>query len=66
MEIPNVYCVPQSSFSMLSTIHIKQYNLYLNTQLDDDVLIIPGLPSQVTGIWGDWHQTYGQDGYPTI
>ena len=39
---------------------------HLNTQLDNDVLIIPDLPSQVTGIWGDWHQTYGRDGYPAI
>ena len=66
MEIPNVYYVPQSSFNIFSTTHIKRYNMYLNTQFDNDVPIIPGLPSQVTGIWVDWHQAYNRDGYPAI
>ena len=35
-----------------------------NTQFDNDALIIPGLPSQDKGIWGDWH--HGRDGYPAI
>ena len=66
MGILNVYYVPQSSFNILSTTHIKRYNMFLNTQFTTDVLIIPGLPSQVTGIWGDWHQTNDQDGHPAI
>ena len=56
IEIPNVYYVPQSSFNILSTTHLKRYQITFNTQFDNDVLIMPGLPSQVTGIWGDWHQ----------
>ena len=66
MEIPNVYYVLESSFNILSTTHIKRYNMFLNTQFTPDVLSISGLPSQVTGIWGDWHQTYGQDDYPAM
>ena len=66
MEIPNVYYVPQSSFNILSTTHLKRYQITLNTQFDNDVLIMPGLPSQVTGIWGDWHQVIGPRGYPSI
>ena len=31
METPNVYYVPQSSFSILSTTHSKRYNMYLKT-----------------------------------
>ena len=27
---------------------------------------MPGLPSQVTGIWGDWHQVCGPNGFPSI
>ena len=27
---------------------------------------MPGLPSQVTGIWGDWHQVIGPRGYASI
>ena len=65
MEIPNVYYVPQSLFNTLSTTHLKRY-IFLNTQFDNDVLIMPGLPSHVTGIWGDWHQICGPDGYPSI
>ena len=66
MEIPNVYNVPESSFKILSTTHIKRYNMFLDTHFNPDVLIMLGLPSQVAGIWGDSHQTYGQDGYPAI
>ena len=66
MEIPNFDHVPGSSFNILSTTHIKRYNMFLKTQFGHDVVIITDLPSQVTGIWGDWHQTYGQDGYPAI
>ena len=63
MKVPNVYYVPESSFHTLSTTRTKRYNIFLDTRFSPDVLIIPGLPSQVTGIWGDWHQTYGKDGY---
>ena len=66
IEIPNVYYVPESSLNILSATHIKRYNMFLNTQFTPDLLIIPGLLSQVTGTWGDWHQTYGQVGYPAI
>lgn len=52
MEIPNFR---ESSFNILSSTHMKRYNMILNTQFGPDVLIIPGLPSQVTGIWADWH-----------
>ena len=31
-----------------------------------NVLIVPGLPSQVSGVWGNWYQGYGRDGYPAI
>ena len=65
IEIPNVYYVPENSFNVLSTTHIKRCNMFLNTQFTPDVLIIPGL-LQAKGIWGDWHQTYGQDGYHAI
>ena len=50
----------------LSTTHLKQYNIILSSQHGPDVLIIPGLPGQVTGVWGYWHHTYGKDGYPAI
>ena len=66
IEIPNVYYVPQSSFNILSTTHLKRYQITFNTQFDNDVLTMPGLPSQVTGIWGDWHQVCGPNGYPSI
>ena len=67
MEIPKVYYVPESSFNILSTNHIKRYNMYLNTLFNNDVLIvIPSLPSLVTVIWGDWHQICGPNGYPSI
>ena len=66
IEIPNVYYVPQSSFNILSTTHLKRYNIFLNNQLNNDVLIMPGLPSQVTGIWGDWHQVCGPKGYLSV
>ena len=66
IEIPNVYYVPQSSFNILSTTHLKRYQITFSTQFDNDVLIMPGLPSQVTGIWGDWHQVCGPNGWPSI
>jgi len=47
MEIPNVYNVPESSFKILSTTHIKRYNMFLNIQFTPNVLSISGLPSQV-------------------
>ena len=31
MEIPNVYYVPQSLLNILSTTHIKRYDIFLNT-----------------------------------
>ena len=66
MQIPNVCYVPQSSFNILSTSHLKRYMITFNTQFDNDVLIMPALPSQVTGIWGDWHHVSGPNGYPSI
>ena len=66
LEIPNVYYVPESTMNILSTTHLKQYKIFFNSQHGRDVLIIPCLPSQVTGVWGNWHQTYGKDGYPAI
>ena len=66
IEIPNVYYVPQSSFNILSTTHLKRYQITCNTQFDNDVLIMPGLPSHVTGIRGDRHQICGPNGYPSI
>ena len=66
IEIPNVYCVPQSSFNILSTTHLKRYQISFNTQFDNDVLIMSGLPSQVTGIWCDRHQICGPNAYPSI
>ena len=52
--------------NILSTTHLKHYNIFLNSQHGPDVLIIPGLPSQVTGVCGNWHQGYGKDGYPAL
>ena len=66
IEIPSLYYVPQSSFNILSTTHLKRHQITFNTQFDNDVLIMPGLPSQVMGIWGDWHQVIGPRGYPSI
>ena len=66
IEIPNVYYVHQRSFNILSTTHLKRYQITFNTQFDNDVLIMHGLPSQVTGRWGDWHQICGPNGYPSI
>ena len=51
---------------VLSTIHLKQYNMFFNSQYGPDILVIPGLPAQVSGVWGYWHQTYGKDSYPVI
>ena len=59
LEIPDVHYVPSSTMNMLSTTH-------LNSQCGRTVLIVPGLPSQVSGVWGEWYQGYGQDGYPAI
>ena len=62
-DIPSVYYVPQSTMKLLSTTHLKRYNIHLNSQCGPNVLIVPGLPSQVSGVWGNW---YGRDGYPAI
>ena len=68
LEIPNVYYVPESTMNILSTTHLKQYNIFLNSQHGSVVLIIQSLPSQVTSVWSNWHQKYGQDasGYPAM
>ena len=64
LEIPDVHYVPGSMMNLLSTTHLKRYNIHLNSQCGPSVLIVPGLPSQVSGMWGDWYQGYGRDGYP--
>ena len=66
IEIPSVYYVPESTMSLLSTTHLKRYNIHLNSQCGPNVLIVPDLPSQVSGVWGNWYQGYGRDGYPAI
>ena len=68
IEIPSVYYVPESTMNLLSTTHLKRYNIHLNSQCGPNVLIIHGLPSQVSGVymWGNWYQGYGRDGYPAI
>ena len=38
--------------NLLSTTHLKRYNIHLNSQCGPSVLIVPGLPSQVSGVWG--------------
>ena len=52
--------------NLLSTTHLKRYNIHLNSQCGPNILIISGLPSQVSGVWGNWCQGYGRDGYPAI
>ena len=52
--------------NLLSTTHLKRYNIHLNSQCGPNVLIVPGLPSQVSRVWGNWYQGYGRDGYPAI
>ena len=49
-----------------STSRLKQYNIYLNSPCGTDVLIIPVLPSHVSGVWRNWYQGYGKDGYPAM
>ena len=66
LEIPSVYYVPESTMNLLSTTHLKLYNIHLNSQCGPNVLIVPGLPSQVSGVWGNWYQGYGRDGYLAI
>ena len=66
IEIPSVYYVPESTMNLLSTTHLKRYNIHLNRQCGPNVLIIPGLPCQVSGVWGIWCQGYGREGYPAI
>ena len=66
LEIPNVYYVPESTMTLLSTTHLKQCNIHLNSQCGPNVLIVPGLRSQVSGVWGNSYQDYGRDGYPAI
>ena len=66
IEIPSAYYVPESTMKLLSTTNLKRYNIHLNSQCGPNVLIIPGLPSQVSGVWGNWYQGYGRDGYPAI
>ena len=50
MEVPSVYYVPESTMNLLSTTHLKRYNIHLNSQCGPNVLIIPGLPRQVSGV----------------
>ena len=64
--IPSVYYVQESTMNLLSTTHLKRYNIHRNSQCGPNVLIIPCLPSQVSGVWGNWYQGYGRDGYPAI
>ena len=66
LEIPSVYYVPESTMNLLSTTHLKRYNVHLNSQCGPNVLIVPSLPSQVSGVWGNWYQGYGRDGYHAI
>ena len=66
LEIPSVYYVPESAMNLLSTTDLKRYNIHLNSQCGPNVLIVPGLTSQVSGVWGNWYQGYGRDGYPAI
>ena len=66
LEIPGVYCVPESTINLLSTTHLKRYNIHLNTQCGPNVLIITSLPNQVSGVLGNWYQGYGKDGHPEI
>ena len=65
IEIPSVYYVPESTMNLLSTTHLE-YNIHLNSQCGPNVLNIPGLPSEVSGVWGNWYQGYGRDGYPAV
>ena len=55
LEIPSVYYVPESTMNLLSTTHLKRYNIHLNSQCGPNVLIVLGLPSQVSGVWGNWY-----------
>ena len=66
LEVPDVHYVPDSTMNLLSTTHLKRYYLHLNSQYGPNVLIVPGLPSQVSGVCGNWYQGYGLDGYPAI
>ena len=66
IEIPSIYYVPESTTNQLSTTHLKRYNIHLNSQCGPNVLVIPGLPTQVSGVWGNWYQGYGRDGYLAI
>ena len=50
LEIPSVYYVPQSTIHLLSTTHLKRYNIHLNSQCGPNVLIVPSLPSQASGV----------------
>ena len=52
--------------NLLSTTHLKRYNIHLKSQCGPNVLIVPRLPSQVSGVWGNWYQGYGRDGYPAF
>ena len=66
LERPSVCYVPESTMKMLSSTHLKRYNIHLNSQCGPNILIVPGLPSQVSGVWGNWYQGYGRDVYPAI
>ena len=66
IEIPSVYYVPQSTMNLLSTTHLKRYNIHLNSHCGPNVLTVLGLPSQASGVWGNWYQGYGRDGYSAI
>ena len=53
LEIPSVYYVPQSTMNLLSATHLKRYNIHLNSLCGPNVLVVPSLPSQVSGVWGN-------------
>ena len=65
-ETPDVHYVSNSTMNLLSTSHLKRCNIHLNSHCVPNVLIVQGWPSQVSGVWGDWCQGYGRDGYPAI
>ena len=66
IEIPSVHYVPESTMNLLSTTHLKRYSIHLNSQCGLNVLFVPGLANQVSGVWGNWFQGYGRVGYSAI
>ena len=45
---------------------VNRYNIHLNIECGPNVLTVPGLPSQVSGVWSNGPRGYGRDGYPAI